>query len=205
MCLKHSGFRSVLTTSKFDNISAVIVDEAHCIAAWGGEFRMAYSKLAKLRTFFPPHIPILTTSSTLTPPALREVCTSLMIDLDDSFFLNLGNDCPNISYSIHKINSSEDYNALKPHLTHHANPSTPDDFIKSVIFMNTVVPTHVLVQEVRSWFPCHLRDCIDFLHAHHSPHAKKRALQRFRNGQTRILIVTESAGMVSHTFSSVSF
>jgi superfamily II DNA helicase RecQ len=56
---------------------------------WGSEFRTAYSELAKLHAFFLPHIPILATSATLTPPVLQGVCASLMIDLDDNFFLNL--------------------------------------------------------------------------------------------------------------------
>ncbi|KAF8812628.1 P-loop containing nucleoside triphosphate hydrolase protein [Phlegmacium glaucopus] len=58
MCLKHDGFCNVLTSSNFQDITAIIVDEAHCIAQWGA--------------FFPPHIPIFATSATLPPATLPQ-------------------------------------------------------------------------------------------------------------------------------------
>ncbi|CAA7266074.1 unnamed protein product [Cyclocybe aegerita] len=174
MCLKHTEFRNHLTSS-FQDICAVIVDEAHCIAQWGGDFRTAYSEIGKLHAFFPPNIPILATSVTLPQAALQEVCSQLGIDAADSFFLNLSNDRPNIEFS--------------------PNPSTPDDFRKSIVFIDSVQSSHQVLCEVHSWYPCHLRKHIDFLHAHRSPKAKWQAMRRFRNGRTRILIATEAAGM----------
>ena len=38
----------------FQDICTVIIDEAHCIAQWGGNFHTAYSKIRKLCAFFPP-------------------------------------------------------------------------------------------------------------------------------------------------------
>lgn len=112
MCIKHAEFRRTLTDSEFQNVGALIVDEAHCIVQWGGEFRTAYSEIGKLRSFFPPNIPIFGTSATVTPQALREIRSSLGIDAATSFFLNLGNDRPNISYHVHRIRSPTDYKAL---------------------------------------------------------------------------------------------
>ena len=48
MCIKHAEFRRTLTDSEFQNVGALIVDEAHCIVQWGGEFRTAYSEIGKL-------------------------------------------------------------------------------------------------------------------------------------------------------------
>ncbi|KDR67601.1 hypothetical protein GALMADRAFT_34185, partial [Galerina marginata CBS 339.88] len=53
MCLKHHEFCSKLTATQFQDICAVVIDEAHCVGQWGGDFRTAYSKLGKLRSFFP--------------------------------------------------------------------------------------------------------------------------------------------------------
>ncbi|KAJ3497511.1 hypothetical protein NLJ89_g10341 [Agrocybe chaxingu] len=197
MCLKHAEFRAILT-SEFDDICAVIVDEAHCIAQWGGDFRTAYGELGKLRSFFPPHIPIHAASATLNPSALRVVRTQLGINADDSFHLNLGNDRPNVAYLAKQINLSEDYDALCPLLTHFADPSeasTADDMVKTIVFVNTVQAAQTGARTVRSWFVPHLHKHIDYLYAYRTPHAKRRAMQRFRNGEIRILIATEAAGM----------
>jgi bloom syndrome protein len=87
MCLKHDGFREILTGSSFKDICAVIIDEAHCMSQWGGNFRPAYSELSKLHSFF--HIPILATSATLNLAALQEVRSQLAINTDKCFFLIL--------------------------------------------------------------------------------------------------------------------
>src|ERR1700683_554763 len=108
MCLKHAEFRKILAEDNFSkNICAVIIDEAHCISQWGGDFRNVYALLEKLRAFFPPHIPFLATSATLPPLALREVRSKLAIDTDTSFYLNFGNDRPNITMSVQQINGSD--------------------------------------------------------------------------------------------------
>lgn len=196
MCLKHDQFRHVLQSHALDDVCALIVDEAHCLAQWGGEFRKAYSEIGKLRAFFPSNLPVLATSATLNPEALHEVRSQLDIDIDDSFFLNLGNDRPNIAYSVHTINSATDYNALKPLLSRNAKPTTKNDLIKSIVFVNSIAATQLSTREIQSWFPTELHPYIDFVHAVRSPLSRRLAMRKFKRGQTRILFATEAAGMV---------
>lgn len=201
MCLKHEGFRKIIASSSFDGISAIIIDEAHCIAQWGGDFRTAYAELANLRAFIPPDIPVYPTSATMTKPALREVCSSLAIDIARSFFINLGNDRPNIAFSVEKMQSSTDYNALRPHLFRCDTPSKPDELIKSIVFTDSVLGTQVITREVRKWLPDELQHYVGYLHAHRSPSAKRRIMRLYREGKILILIATEAAGMVSTNLS----
>jgi bloom syndrome protein len=196
MCLKHEEFRKHLTGTKFEGLCAVIVDEMHCISQWGGDFRKAYAELSKLRAFFPPHIPILGTSATVPPPALLEVRASLLVDAETSFFLNLGNDRPNISFEVHQLNSASDFDSLRPYLTRVPNASSPDDIIKSIVFTNSVISTQLGAAKFRSWLPRHLRKQVDYLHALRTPRARKRVMKRFRKGKIKILVATEAAGMV---------
>ena len=64
MCLLHPEYRKMLTDEKFqDNIYSVIIDEAHCISKWGGDFRKVYALLEKLHALLPPNIPFLVTSA----------------------------------------------------------------------------------------------------------------------------------------------
>ena len=197
MCLENVVFRDFLASTNFRDICAIVVDEAHCIVQWGEDFHTAFREIGKLRAFFPAHIPILATSATLTDSALREVRTQLSIDMDDSFFLNLGNDCPNVLYSVLTLDSSTDFAALKTLLLPSGqDPEKPEDIKKTLVFLNKVQASQLGVREIRSWFPPHLRNCIDYLYAIRTPTSKRRAMRNFCNGSTRILIATEAAGMV---------
>ncbi|KAJ7761543.1 P-loop containing nucleoside triphosphate hydrolase protein [Mycena maculata] len=93
-----------------------IIDEAHCASQWGGDFRPHYALLDKLRVLLPAGSPILATSATLSPAALKDICLSLDLNLDEAFFINLGNDRPNITPSVIKMNSAKDYAAINAHL-----------------------------------------------------------------------------------------
>ncbi|GLB46004.1 putative P-loop containing nucleoside triphosphate hydrolase protein [Lyophyllum shimeji] len=196
MCLEHEEFRKIVAGPTFsDRVCAVVIDEAHCISQWGGDFRKQYSVLSKLRSLFPPTIPFLATSATLPPAVLREVRSSLAIDSDTCFFINLGNDRPNIAYSAQSMKSSVDYEALRPLLARTCDPTSPNDLIKTIVFMNSIPATQITRRTIAAWFPPHLQNCVDCLHARRSPKAKRRSMRRFRQGKTRILIATEVAGM----------
>ena len=113
MCLKHPEFWKWLTVKVMaGNIMAIIVDEAHCISQWGGDFQPVYSQLEKLHAFMPPKIPILLTSATLPPAALKDCCSHMNVDLNDSYFLNLGNHRPNITTKVLRMDGSTDYKAI---------------------------------------------------------------------------------------------
>ncbi|OAX32449.1 P-loop containing nucleoside triphosphate hydrolase protein [Rhizopogon vinicolor AM-OR11-026] len=74
MAIENLRFNGLLRSQDYhDRLNGVVVDEAHCIVQWGGYFRPAYSKLDKLRSFVPHHIPIYATSATMTPAVLA--CT----------------------------------------------------------------------------------------------------------------------------------
>lgn len=104
MCLEHEGFRQLLKSPGFTKpLVSIVIDEAHCITQWGGEFRMTYDKLADLRSYIPMDIPFLATSAMLAPAAVQQVQAKLQINPQRSYFINLGNDCPNITPSVVKM------------------------------------------------------------------------------------------------------
>ena len=64
MVLKHSPFRKWLACKEtMTHVLMVIVDEAHCILQWSGDFRPAYAELEKLQAFIPTNIPLLLTTT----------------------------------------------------------------------------------------------------------------------------------------------
>ncbi|KII82643.1 hypothetical protein PLICRDRAFT_677307 [Plicaturopsis crispa FD-325 SS-3] len=194
MALENPALRQLLGSKTYqEKIAAVIVDECHCISQWGGEFRPKYSALEKFRAFVPTHIPFLATSATLPPSALDEVSTKLNIDLTSTFFLNLGNDRPNITPKVIQIKSTDDYEALKKLVKD--GVITPDDLEKTIIYVDGVNATQHLVREIRTWFPASFHDYIDCLSSRRTPFAKTTVMDRFRRGAVRILVATEAAGM----------
>ncbi|KAK7059556.1 bloom syndrome [Favolaschia claudopus] len=196
MCFTHPEFRKWLRSeATATRILAVIIDEAHCASQWGGDFRPHYSALDNLRTLLPVGVPVLATSATLNPQALDEVCTGLNIDREESFFVNLGNDRPNITPRIVQMNSSKDYQAAEDQFPEPASVKSVDDLPKSIVFTDAVKKTQVLCRRIRRRYSHLPKGAIDFLHAHRTAKAKRRIMKQFRKGKIKILIATEAAGM----------
>ncbi|KAF9231489.1 P-loop containing nucleoside triphosphate hydrolase protein, partial [Melanogaster broomeanus] len=194
MCLQHEGFRELLKSPDFTkSLVGVVIDEAHCISQWGGDFRTAYSKLGELRSYVPPSIPILATSATLAPGALQEVRQKLQIDSLTSFFVNLGNDRPNITPYVLQMKNSSDYAALLDLVA--KGVRSPEDLSKMIIFTNSIQKTLEIQRFLQQHLPISCWAYVDIFHALRSARSKKRSLEHLRTGQTKILVATEAAGM----------
>ncbi|KII86510.1 hypothetical protein PLICRDRAFT_114420, partial [Plicaturopsis crispa FD-325 SS-3] len=194
MGLENPAIRELLGSKAYaERITAFIIDECHCISQWGGEFRPKYSLVEKFRAFVPTHIPFLATSATLPSAALTETCMKLNIDLPKSFFLNLGNDRPNLTPTVIRIKSTNDYTELKRLIT--TGVISPEDLEQTVVYIDSVASTQHLVREIRSWFPNDFHDAIDCLSSRRTEFAKEDVMERFSKGVVKILVATEAAGM----------
>ncbi len=60
------------------SISFFAVDEAHCISAWGHDFRPAYTQLGQLRNYF-PHTPVLAFTATADSATQDDILKQLQI------------------------------------------------------------------------------------------------------------------------------
>ena len=75
------------------NISAMAVDEAHCISQWGHDFRVEYTELHKVRTQA-PHIPIIALTATADPSTQADIIKQLQLKTPTTIVGNY--DRPNI-------------------------------------------------------------------------------------------------------------
>ncbi|KAF7318341.1 Bloom syndrome [Mycena chlorophos] len=196
MCLKHNGLRKWLKSdAAISTFSGTILDEAHCIPQWSGEFRKLYGQLDALRSLFPLHSPFHAVSATLTPDDVYTVAHTLKIDLSDAYFVNLGNDRPNITPSVVHMNSASDFAALDALLPAPDTIQDASDLPKTIIFTNSIRLTHAIALYLRRRYGLQLEDAFAPFHAHRSLRAKIFVMRHFRLGRIRILIATEAAGM----------
>ena len=61
------------------NINYFVIDEAHCVSAWGHEFRAEYRNLDKLKRFF-PNTPICAFTATATKKVEADIASNLNLE-----------------------------------------------------------------------------------------------------------------------------
>ena len=79
------------------NVAAIAVDEAHCISAWGHDFRPEYRRLAELGDAF-PGAPIMALTATATPRVRDDIVASLRLRAPRTFVASF--DRPNLFYRV---------------------------------------------------------------------------------------------------------
>ncbi|HCN77658.1 MAG TPA: DNA helicase RecQ [Verrucomicrobiales bacterium] len=79
------------------NVTAIAVDEAHCISEWGHDFRPEYRQLATLRDRL-PGVPFLALTATATEQVRGDIIRQLHLHEPEVFLASFNR--PNLSYSI---------------------------------------------------------------------------------------------------------
>ncbi len=79
------------------HISAIVVDEAHCISQWGYDFRPSYLKIKDLRAIF-PDVPVLALTASATPEVVRDIADKLL--MTDPAIFSRSFDRSNLSYIV---------------------------------------------------------------------------------------------------------
>jgi ATP-dependent DNA helicase RecQ len=99
-------------------IRLVAIDEAHCISAWGHNFRPEYRQLASIRKAFPA-IPFIALTATATPDVRRDIAQQLGL-LNPAEFVG-SFDRPNLTYCVQKKKNPEVF--LRDYLGRHRHDS----------------------------------------------------------------------------------
>jgi ATP-dependent DNA helicase RecQ len=79
------------------NVTAIAIDEAHCVSEWGHDFRPEYRQLAKLRTTL-PDVPMMALTATATGRVREDIITHLKLRDPQTFVASFNR--PNLTYRV---------------------------------------------------------------------------------------------------------
>jgi ATP-dependent DNA helicase RecQ len=79
------------------NVTAIAIDEAHCVSEWGHDFRPEYRQLSKLRTFL-PDVPFMALTATATERVQSDIVAHLKLREPAVFVASFNR--PNLTYKV---------------------------------------------------------------------------------------------------------
>ncbi|MCQ8277909.1 DNA helicase RecQ [Acetobacteraceae bacterium KSS8] len=159
-------------------LSVIAIDEAHCVSAWGHEFRPEYRLLAQLPERL-PSVPRIALTATADPRTRADIIDALAIP--DAELLLASFHRPNLHIAARPKGS--ELNQLLEMLQRHRGEA-------SIVYCGSRAKTERIAKSLRD------RDwpAIAF-HAGLSPLEKRAALLRFRSGEPVVMVATIAFGM----------
>lgn len=160
------------------NVKLIVVDEAHCISQWGYDFRPSYLLIGELRKRF-PNAPVLALTASATPDVAADIMDKLAFrDKNHNFQLSFTRN--NISYIVRHCDFKE--NELLHILSRVSGCG--------IVYTRSRKRTHEL-----SAYLLANGVSADYYHAGLSPEEKNDKQNRWKEGETRIIVATNAFGM----------
>ncbi|TDL15505.1 P-loop containing nucleoside triphosphate hydrolase protein [Rickenella mellea] len=175
-------------------IIMVVIDEAHTIHEWGGEFRPECAKLGVIRGRLPTATLILAVSATLPEHVITDIQMSLQLS-NDAVIIEMANNKPNLAISVRFIKHPDDSFAdlltiIPPTI------STIDEIKSTIIYCNDRAEAEEMSDMLRNHLPHSVpRSAIEHYHRHIGEHSKRRLEKGIDDGTVRIVPATEALGM----------
>jgi len=189
-------------------LKVVVVDEAHCMHGWGAPaedgkllFQKEDANIGSLQAFLPASVPFLAMSVTLPQRSLRYIHNSGGLS-KNTVLIKLHLDRPNIflcGIPIHRtLDNHADLNMLVWEINEDSETTIIlGDIPKTMVFVDNVFTVMHVVHQLRWLLPARLRD-LDVVRPYYSEASASRNVktqQLFREGISRLLVSTSTAGM----------
>jgi ATP-dependent DNA helicase RecQ len=173
---KSPSFLSAISGVK---VPLLAVDEAHCISAWGHDFRPEYQQLARAREQIGAER-VLALTATATPEVRRDIADAL--ELRDPRVFVAGFDRPNLFIEVLRVSGDKDKLGRLVALARAGGPG--------IVYAGTRKNVEKVVGALRA-------SGIDALgyHAGMGDEERTAAQERFVRGEARVIAATNAFGM----------
>lgn len=163
-------------------LQAVVIDEAHCVSTWGTTFRESYIRLGELRAKVRPGVAFVAVSATLPNGILEDL--KRILYFRTHHLINTGNDRPNIRLEVRQLPRYHlgGLNFLK-------------DLEKSIVYLETRARTVEAYDYLRTVIHPSDWGKISSYHALLDSDSKDEIMEKFKQGDIRLLLATEAAGL----------
>ncbi|HTB50038.1 MAG TPA: RecQ family ATP-dependent DNA helicase [Solirubrobacteraceae bacterium] len=175
------AFRETLATRE---VGLFVVDEAHCVAEWGHDFRPDYLRLHDaIEALGRPAV--MATTATATPRVAEEIAARL--GLHDWLAVRSGFDRPNLTFDVVALEGKGAVARKRATLLHALER---DDARPAIVYCGTRKHT----DEVASLLREHGIDAVCY-HAGMSPDARRSSQEAFMGGRAEVVVATNAFGM----------
>ena len=159
-------------------VSLLVVDEAHCISQWGYDFRPDYLEIASIRKILPEDVPCVAMTATATPDVARDIMERLAFR--EPNLIRAGFERPNLSYIFRR---AEDKMGQLLRICQ----GTPGS---GIVYVGKRKSAEDLAAFLRS------QDLgAEAYHAGMTAAARNLIQERWKSGETRIIVSTNAFGM----------
>ena len=175
------AFRRALGTR---DVSLFVVDEAHCVAEWGHDFRPDYLRLHEaIESLGRP--PVMAATATATPAVAEEI--AMRLGLRDWVSVRSGFDRPNLTFDVATVEGKGAVGRKRGALMHVlADP----DARPAIVYCGTRKDTDKLAGEIS-------RSGIRAVayHAGMTPERRRSSQEAFMDGRAEVVVATNAFGM----------
>jgi ATP-dependent DNA helicase RecQ len=175
------AFRRALSSRR---VGLFVVDEAHCVAEWGHDFRPDYLRLGEaISSLGRPAV--MAATATATPRVAAEIASRL--DLRDPVSIRSGFDRPNVTFDVASVEGKGAVARKRAALMHVLSDA---ESLPAIVYCGTRKDTDTLAGEIGASGITAVA-----YHAGLSPDQRRRAQDSFMSGDADVVVATNAFGM----------
>ncbi|MFB6182223.1 MAG: DNA helicase RecQ [Candidatus Magasanikbacteria bacterium] len=161
------------------NINLFAIDEAHCISAWGHDFRPEYTNLKKIKKYFSK--PIIALTATADEQTRKDIIKQLGLSVSNTEIFKTSFDRPNLNLQI--LSSQKKLIRIKKYINNKGDAS-------GIVYCLSRKSTERVAKKLRGWG-------IDAKHYHAGLDSSTRDKRQreFIYDQTQVICATIAFGM----------